>query len=180
MWDISYIIFRDPSSLRSVGMTSPGQHLYHYLNLFANISLFFIFANHLLIFVNKRHARAQKRRKLLQSLNPSKYRHRQTPSRRWIKETMNPRRWVYMQCIAALLIYKTDERCVPSIPSLLWNWRFRIPGQSKKRFILYVTAAVFAVGLKSNTFFNTTLIKTCFSCVNLQWFSHFAHLSKEW
>ena len=28
--DISYIVFRDPSSLRSVGMTLLGQHLYYH------------------------------------------------------------------------------------------------------------------------------------------------------
>ena len=51
--------------------------------------------------------------------------------------------------------------------------------KAKNALILYVVTAMFAVTLKSNTFFNTTLIPACFSCVNLRREPYFIHQFQE-
>ena len=51
--------------------------------------------------------------------------------------------------------------------------------KAKNALILYVVTAVFAVAIKSNTFFNTTLIPACFSCVNLRRELYFIHQFQE-
>ena len=85
----------------------------------ANISLFFIFANHLLIFVNRQRARPQKKAQAIAISQSIEIRASPNALEKMNKRNNEPTPFgIYRQCSLALLIYKTDERCVLSIPSL--------------------------------------------------------------